>query len=371
MSNTTTTPYMSLSLPIVGTEVGPAWASEVNQAFTTVDSHNHTSGQGVPIPSAGININADLGFNGYNAYGFRTVRLGSQSAALSLASDLLCLYATGGNLYYNDGSGNQIQITAAGVVNTSSSGNISGMGGTSAAATYTNATSTFAFTSATNTPAKMSFGPIAIGRNAVSPYTVTLIANASATGSFTLTFPTALPASTGFMQMDTSGNITVGGVVVPGTSNGLVSLNGLTGRTSASAIGAGYVGESSNSSGTSNTALVNSAYVTGDTLTLTAGTWLLFGQANQISITANSGGRIFFGLASNSGAYTDLVQVSFFKTDGSTSADSAGVSTFTHLVNFSNADSSAVRTVAVRAQVALGSSITGTFSSFINAYRIA
>lgn len=162
------------------------------------------------------------------------------------------------------------------------------------------------------------------------------------------------------------------GNVAPGVSSGLVSATGLTGRTlTSSALPAGYVGEFGVSSVSTNTSMTHNAYVTGATATLTAGTYLVFGVISDLVISANSGDRVFTGLAYNSGGYTDLVQISIFKTDGGTSNDLGGVQTIPYVVSFASTDSSATRTVAVRVQTAVGSSITGTFTSYIFWIRIA
>lgn len=244
MSATTTTPYMSLVLPTVGTQVGPLWASELNDSFTRVDSHTHVTGQGQPVPTAGISINADLSFNtSFNLTNVRSVRPVNQNAALSLASDINCIYVNGGNLYFNDVSGNQIKITASGSVNTSGSGNISGMGGTTATVTYASVSKRFTFLSNTNTPAFITCGPITLGLNSASPKTALITLDAGQAANYTMTLPTGVPSSPGYMQMDTSGALSIQGVVVPGSSDGLVSMNGLPGSTSGSPIGLSYVGE--------------------------------------------------------------------------------------------------------------------------------
>jgi len=109
---TTTTPNMNLVLPTVTLQPGPTYATNVNTAFEDVDAHDHTSGNGVLIPSAAININADLPFNEYDATRLRSVRFTSQSSALVDSADIGCVYNVGGNLYWNNASGTAIQITA-------------------------------------------------------------------------------------------------------------------------------------------------------------------------------------------------------------------------------------------------------------------
>ena len=86
MSNTTISPNMGLPVPVVGTDPGPDWANNINACLSVIDQHNHTSGQGVPIPSAGLNINSDLPFNNNNGISYRSVRFFSQGAPIPASS---------------------------------------------------------------------------------------------------------------------------------------------------------------------------------------------------------------------------------------------------------------------------------------------
>jgi len=205
MSNTTTSPYMSLVLPIPGIETGPQYAIEIDAAFTTVDSHTHIPGQGLPVPTLGLNINADLTINGFNLINIRSSRYTSQASPLALSSDLNAVYVSGGNLFFNDGLGNQIQMTILGAVNTSGSGNISGMGATTASAVYTNINHTFSFFSNTNTPAFFNVGPLSISTNTASPNAVTLTTSGTIPAPYTLTFPDALPSAQALVTVDNTG----------------------------------------------------------------------------------------------------------------------------------------------------------------------
>lgn len=115
---TQASPNMNLVLPVVGSELGPAWANELFTAlYSVVDQHNHTAGKGVLIPSAALGINADLPFAGFNATGLRTVRLNLQGANPSLGADINVLYSgPTGDLWYNNNAGTQIRITSGGAV---------------------------------------------------------------------------------------------------------------------------------------------------------------------------------------------------------------------------------------------------------------
>lgn len=112
------TPNMNLDLPVVGQTTDPTWATKLNTALTDqIDTHDHTSGKGVQVPTAGLNINADLSFNSNDAIDLRGVFLNNNVATL-LSSDVRALYVSGGNLYYNNNSGVAIQLTTGSSLNT-------------------------------------------------------------------------------------------------------------------------------------------------------------------------------------------------------------------------------------------------------------
>ena len=63
MAETSTTTNMALILPTPGERLGPTWASDLNTALTTIDSHNHSPGQGAQVGVDGITIDGNLDFN--------------------------------------------------------------------------------------------------------------------------------------------------------------------------------------------------------------------------------------------------------------------------------------------------------------------
>lgn len=127
MSNTTTTVYMNLSLPIPTVEIGPAYAIEIVAAMNAVDAHDHTSGKGKPIPSSAFNINANINFLAYAATNLATAQFINQSAALTGASYASGLQVVGGNLYFINGSGSAVQITSGGAL-VSTPGTVNSLG---------------------------------------------------------------------------------------------------------------------------------------------------------------------------------------------------------------------------------------------------
>lgn len=154
MATVNISPNMNLTIPVTGQEVGPDWANDLNNSLSVVDAHNHAPGSGVLINPNGMNINSDLAFNLNNATLLRSARFSPQTVALSNPADIGCLYEAGVDLYYNDGSGNQIRITQSGSV-AGSSGTITGLPSGTASAAYTAISGTFVFQQATSTAANI------------------------------------------------------------------------------------------------------------------------------------------------------------------------------------------------------------------------
>lgn len=202
MSDIVISPNMNLPVPVVGTEIGPDWANDLNACMSAIDGHTHAPGQGVLITPDGLSINADLPINGHNLTTARTVNFTAQVAPLATAVDIGCIYVSGKDLYYNDEDGNRVRITQGGAV-TGATGTITGLPSGTASASF--AAGTFTFQSATNTPASMAVGPLIIGAATASPNTVTVGASASVPGSYSTLLPLALPAATAIAACASSG----------------------------------------------------------------------------------------------------------------------------------------------------------------------
>lgn len=118
MPNTVTSPNMGIVVPVNLTDPSPDWGARLQTAlFTTIDAHNHTAGNGALVPTAGLNINADLTFASFNATALRSSRYTSQGAPLALGTDVGCTYVSNGELWYNDLSSRQVQLTNVGNAN--------------------------------------------------------------------------------------------------------------------------------------------------------------------------------------------------------------------------------------------------------------
>lgn len=226
---TTISPNMNLIVPVVGVEPGPQWATDLNASLSTIDSHNHSPGQGVPVQPNGLDINADLTFQNNNGVNFRSTRFTPQGSNISLPADIGCLYEVGVDLWYNDGSGNQVRITQGGNV-VGSNGNITGLV-PPASASYNSFTLSFIWQSGIGIPATMDSGPVII-RDLSAPYNGITIQSPILAAPYNITLPATPPLVQSFMTMDASGNVaapwTVDNVTIKIVANQLVAqANGL------------------------------------------------------------------------------------------------------------------------------------------------
>ena len=203
MADYSISPNMNLPVPTVGIAPGPGWATNIDASLGIIDSHNHSSGQGVQINPNGININSDLLFGNNNATVVRSVNFNAQTSTLSLSTDIGCIYVSGVDLYYNDENGNVIRITQSGSVS-GSSGTITGLPSGTASAAYS--AGTFTFQAATSTPATISVGPLILANSIANSKNITLSPNSSIAANYNFTFPAALPAALNYTTLDNSGN---------------------------------------------------------------------------------------------------------------------------------------------------------------------
>lgn len=115
MANTFTTTNMMMILPTVSVQLGPQWAEDLNVALSNnIDAHDHTSGKGVKIPTAGLNINDDLDLQTNDLINLRSSQYIN---SVSTIPDVRSIYVSSGNLYYNNNAGTPIQITSGSNIN--------------------------------------------------------------------------------------------------------------------------------------------------------------------------------------------------------------------------------------------------------------
>lgn len=209
------TPQMNMVLPAVGVTPGPTWATQLNTAMNVVDDHDHTTGKGKKVPTAGLNINADLTFLGNNATALKSCRMQDNGSPLAGPSDLRAVYSSGGDLYWNNASGTPVKITSGGSLNIASLGTIGGdYGGTNpASVTFTETTSTYSFLESAGKVAKMAAGPYTMFEEVIGANGITFQNPSSLASAYTLTWPTGQAAANNVMKANGSGQLSFGQVL--------------------------------------------------------------------------------------------------------------------------------------------------------------
>ena len=181
-----TTSNMGLPIDVVSVTPGPGWATDLEQTKLLIDAHTHVSGYGVPVPTAGLNINASIPMGGF----------GLSSAGLM-------------------GLSNQLTTTTG--LNISGFGGIAGLAGTTGAWTYSAALTTFIGTADTNKSAAVDAGAVTIREtNVANAKGVRLKTTTGLAADYDLTFPSALAATSGVMGIDSTGQIATGKLSVSG-----------------------------------------------------------------------------------------------------------------------------------------------------------
>lgn len=196
-------PNMNLVISTVGVDSGLNWENNLNSSLTLIDLHDHTPGKGVAITPASLNINTDLPLNNNNLTLTRSVRFQSQPAALALVTDIGCIYESGVDLYYNDGSGNQIRITQSGSL-AGAAGTITGLPSGTASAAF--AAGVFTFQASTATGANIDGASFVFRNNTANSHGLTLSPPNAMAADYSLILP-SLPVVTSFLTLDSSGNI--------------------------------------------------------------------------------------------------------------------------------------------------------------------
>lgn len=203
------------------------WGEQLNTNLGLAEEHDHTTGKGVRIPTAGLNINAALTFAGYNATNIGAA--GFVSAGLAHAdapSGSLRKDSSSGELVWKTAGGTSVQLTSGNSLNVGLVGGITG-DYSSASPTptvrYVDATKTYELTSVAS---PTTYGKVKCSDLSLLEPTsgisnaVTLKSPTSLAASYSLTMPAALPGSTSFLSLDSSGNIAAG-KVIPSNPAGL------------------------------------------------------------------------------------------------------------------------------------------------------
>lgn len=181
------TTNLSLNLPTVTVTLGPTWANQINAAFEVIDEHDHSSGKGVQIPTAGLNINADLDFGSYRATALMSTQFTSQASSLTGALNANSVYVVSGDLYFTNSAGSAIQITSGGAI-ASSPGNAQIFEYQGVAADLNiNSSDTFVYLAVDTTAARNITLPLASAVSAGRIYVVKDVSGESLDNNITIT----------------------------------------------------------------------------------------------------------------------------------------------------------------------------------------
>lgn len=298
---------MSLVLPVPTVTFGPAWASQLNTALELVDSHDHTASNGVPIPTAGLNINADLSLNSYELIDTKALALDSQVASLA---DPNRVYIINGDLWFNNGAATPVQLTNGGSL-AGVFGSITNLGLGGSSAIYSNFNKDFSFFFSASNPAALNIGDIRLYPfDGVATYSnaVTLKTPTALAGSYSMTLPLSLPLLDGVLSSTAAGVIKHGlgdgtaanpslafasdtntGMYRIGADNIGVAANG-TKILDVAATGLGVTGTLS-ASGTINGATIGATTFNGATISATAfnGAAVVSGAITAASLSTGGG----------------------------------------------------------------------------------
>lgn len=268
MSNPVITPNMGLTEPGIGNTTSPTWAQDLNTDLSIVDGHNHAPGSGVQVNPSGLNINADLPFNGNNLTSLNSEVF---KGAVVGTPSVLSVFTNGTDLFYKDINGNSIQLTKAGGPN-AGTGNIQNLPSTpmgGAGISWVNSQSTFQLLADNGTSAANIDVGSAIIRYPGSYPTpsgnyIELRAPSSLATGFNIVFPATLPGASSFLSIDSSGNLaasipTSQGIATGNIANGAVTFPKIQ---ASNYVISGSSGNYTNSSGTHTVTNFNLTLVT-------------------------------------------------------------------------------------------------------------
>jgi hypothetical protein len=212
---------LSIPVPGIGGDTGADAANAIVVSLDAIDLHDHTEDKGSLITSAAININDTLDFNGQAASSVKQVTFSEQGSS---PTDLNSMYAkSDGELYYRDDAGNEVQLTASGVVNVGGTGSLSGVTG-SAGIAYTSGS--YAWSAVPHVGTAGAFANFNMRDLRLNGATsgVLAIKPAEVIVSYNLTLPGGAPSANQFLMSDGSGIFSWQNACVNGASGSAEKL---------------------------------------------------------------------------------------------------------------------------------------------------
>lgn len=250
-----TLPNMALVTPVQGADRG-TWDDKINAAFALVDAHDHTSGKGVAIASAALNIDGNVAWGGNAITGLGLITFTPIAPLVSGSKDLFVSSADN-ELYWRTNSGTNVKLTNGASINTTLVGGIVGdYASVGAELAYDDANKTYTFkdqSTPTKKWARLGSGPVRIHEFDTTESTyVEFAVDAALAASYTVTWPAALPASTVLMQIAADGTLVCSNTLATDADITLVGMADYNhgAKKVAQLCGPGFAATGSYSSGT-------------------------------------------------------------------------------------------------------------------------
>lgn len=201
-------PNMNLELPDVGQDID-AWGAILNADLSLVDAHDHTSGKGIPIRAAALDIDGDVAFGGNGLTTVGRVDF-SEVAALAAGAGVLFMSSSDHELYWRTSGGTNVKLTSGTTINTTLVGGIVGdYTSVGAEVAYDDSNDRYTFKQQSGTWARLASGDVRLYEfNTTESLFVGLAAPSALAASFTITMPLAAPGSKSLVHMDSSGVLT-------------------------------------------------------------------------------------------------------------------------------------------------------------------
>lgn len=224
----TTTAQMGLLKPDNGGSVG-TWGTELRTTIDTIDAHDHTTGKGPKVPTAGINVNADLSFAGFGATNLKVVDLAAVLASsVTGYPTALFVNSADNELYWRTSGGSNVKLTSGTSLNAALLGGFTGdYGSGGSEANFSSGTSIYNFLRAANHRAFIDASDIRLFQGSSGITNAVRIKSPNAlAASYDFVFPTALPGSQSLLHVDAAGQVSASNSLA---NNASITVSG-TGR---------------------------------------------------------------------------------------------------------------------------------------------
>lgn len=203
-----TLPNMGIIEPALGGDSG-SWDDKLNAALRLIDAHDHTSGKGIPVPAAGIDIDSDLSFHGFTISALGKIDFQAITAPVS-GSKSLFVNTSDNELYWRTNGGVNVKLTSGSSINTSLVGGILGdYTSVGAILAYDDANDRYTFKQQSSNPwAGIASGAIQLFETGTTESVyIRIKVPAALAGSYDITLPAALPGSQSIVQIDSAGQL--------------------------------------------------------------------------------------------------------------------------------------------------------------------